>query len=569
MIATVSSTTPTPRRGTDAGIALLLAAGAAALLLATRALDQTGDSLAYAYAIKSGWRMFHPHHLLFAPIVRLAYLPLAALAGIDAVLAAQLHNVLWAAVGVAAVYALVARSAGSRAIGAAAGIALLAARGFEVYATQVEVYVPAAGCAALLLLAVVRESRTWTLASLLALLVFYHQSNVLFCIPLLLLLGRGSGRGGLRRGIRAVAAAGAVVLATYVAVYLLQPGPASVRGFFDYTLRYAVGPYSAEWGAAENLGGGGVAAALASQLWCIAEPTDGAAGRATAVVALAALVLWSVLCVARRRGDERLRAAVLAWLAVYEVFYVWWQPGQREFFVIMLVPLVLLLGLALGDAARLVGRPRAAPVVAVLLIALSVGAVIPRQLTRTLLPAHRTRGLAPEVARTYVDFAPDCIQLNGRLVTLALRYYYDFTPDRSMNVKLYRRRFVRPEWRAPLDDLPAAGCLVIPLAEVLPPGETDRAHDDPVGWFDYYRWLFRIEIEGDRVRVRPVTLSKPPGAPELVVQRGAPAAFAGMSGLFESLRGAGRLAALGEWLEANRAVLDGKVDPVLLGPERE
>lgn len=71
------------------------------LLLIFRTQMQTEDSLEYALHVRSGERLFHPHHLLFSPLVRLIYLGLSTLyPTMDAILAAQVHNAFWAVVGV-------------------------------------------------------------------------------------------------------------------------------------------------------------------------------------------------------------------------------------------------------------------------------------------------------------------------------------------------------------------------------------------------------------------------------------------------------------------------------------
>ncbi|MFQ5719858.1 MAG: hypothetical protein ACE5IK_09955, partial [Acidobacteriota bacterium] len=88
-----------PSSRTRAAIGAVLALLVVGVLVGFRALSQTGDSLAYAGAIRSGARLWHPHHLLFSPIVRVLYLALRSIGlGVDAIVAAQIHNAVWAAV---------------------------------------------------------------------------------------------------------------------------------------------------------------------------------------------------------------------------------------------------------------------------------------------------------------------------------------------------------------------------------------------------------------------------------------------------------------------------------------
>lgn len=549
-----------PRR-LDAAIATALGAFTAVLLLATRAQQLSGDSLAYAVAIRSGTGLFHPHHLLFSPIVRALYLPLAALHdGFDAILVAQLHNVAWAVVAVVSVYAIVAKMQGSRPLAAAAALGLLACRGFAVFATEVEVYVPAAGCAALLLLSLLRGAGAGRIGLLLALLVFYHQSNVLFSLPLLVFLAWNGERPRIRAGLRAVALAGTLALAGYVMAYLSAGGS---PGFVEYTLRYAVVEgFSPKWGTAEHVGGGGVAALFDSQAWNLVQTQPAGAARAAVRIFLTALVAYSVWRIARRPRDEAYRAALVLWLLVYGAFFLWWLPDEHEFFVVTLVPIVLLVAKALGTQGK--------GLVAAGLLFASVAVLLPRQVLGSLLPAHRTRGAAYEIAREYAAAAPDCIQLNGRQVIQALRYYFDLEPEATVNIKLARRCFVRTDAESTVEPLPAARCVAVPLSEALPPGgRTGRVYDDPLGWLGYYRWLFRLEIHEGRLRAPAVTVRRLPSGPPLLEQEGPPVEFRDLADFFDSFGRGERLDEFGAWLEANRAALRGRVDPVWLGADNE
>jgi hypothetical protein len=100
------------------------------ILLTTRAAEQTRDSLVYAYSAKTGSELFHPHHLLYTPVIRLFSLGLKAVcAACDEVIAAQLHNILWSTAGVLAFFWLVRHLLGTTA-GLLAGCLLLFMRGF-------------------------------------------------------------------------------------------------------------------------------------------------------------------------------------------------------------------------------------------------------------------------------------------------------------------------------------------------------------------------------------------------------------------------------------------------------
>ena len=131
-------------------IAGVSALGAALLLLALRAAEQSPDALDYAYAARAGRVMLPPHLLLFVPLVRLELGALALVGrGGVAILAGQIHNVLWAVAALLALQALVRRATGRAGLALGAALLLLFTRGFWVYATQVEVYLPALACLAM------------------------------------------------------------------------------------------------------------------------------------------------------------------------------------------------------------------------------------------------------------------------------------------------------------------------------------------------------------------------------------------------------------------------------------
>ncbi len=84
------------------------------VLLLFRSEAQTGDSLEYARSIRSGADLFHPHHLLFNPVIRAVWTGMKVFRpGADPIEAAQAHNIFWALVTLAAVFGIVRRMTGS------------------------------------------------------------------------------------------------------------------------------------------------------------------------------------------------------------------------------------------------------------------------------------------------------------------------------------------------------------------------------------------------------------------------------------------------------------------------
>ncbi|NMD10819.1 MAG: hypothetical protein GYA74_06560, partial [Acidobacteria bacterium] len=136
------------RRSSDSPAGALSAAAAvivfaAAVLIVFPAATQTGDSLEYARAVRSGTNLFHPHHLLFNAVVRGFWLGLRSVfPSIDPIAAGQVHNILWALAALAAFFTIVRRLTGSTGAAAVFSLALFSALGFWQYATFVEIYIP-------------------------------------------------------------------------------------------------------------------------------------------------------------------------------------------------------------------------------------------------------------------------------------------------------------------------------------------------------------------------------------------------------------------------------------------
>jgi hypothetical protein len=217
----------------------------AGLLLFLRAVNQTPDGLSYAVAVRSGLDMFHPHHMIYVPVARAIHLA----TGVDPITATLWQNLFWTMVLAFAAWRLAGLVFSGRLAKVLAAGALLASRGVMIYSVRVETYLPALACLTLATaLAAERPVRSWFLVPALALAVLYHQTNVLFVLPLLVLMASGpkgatwstgKGRAGLTLG-----AAACLVLIVYAAGFRIEGAPG---GFWSFSLSYARAPIEA-WG---------------------------------------------------------------------------------------------------------------------------------------------------------------------------------------------------------------------------------------------------------------------------------------------------------------------------------
>lgn len=473
------------------------------LLFSLRALEQTADGLNYALSAKTGEGMLHPHHLLYAPIVRGFLLVLGRVSdAFDAVLSAQVHNSLWSAVAVVCMYLVVGRLLSSRAWGLIAALTLLIAQGFWTFSTQVEVYVPATGAlmllAAVLLLRrrAVLEDREMVLVSLvLAMAVFYHQTNVLFAIPLGYYLLATQGRDRVKILLAILGLAGLVVFCGYVLAFLYVEPIWSVRGFVRFCLSYTF-HLNPQWGTVDNLSIGGVRALLRSQYANFAVIRSGggilAVGFGFVVLLLA---LWNLIRAFRLPEHSAVRGLCVLWLAVYFAFFLWWLPAEHEFFVTPLVPILLLGFMTVGDLTARLGssRGRVLLVGAGILVALLWGLNL-----KAYMPQHRSRGPRyQEASALAAQSAQRCVVCTNYAVLGRLRFYFE--EPRVLESHIALVSFYR---RLPLPDayrLEKERCILIHPSRVVPDYRITGfdGYRDPEGWLRFAEWLFDFEYDAE------------------------------------------------------------------------
>ncbi len=510
----------------------------------TRSALQMPDSLAYALSARTGQDLFHPHHLLYSPMVRAFYLALSpACDSCDAVLAAQVHNVLWASVAMAATFQVVKKLTGAGLAGLGAVLVLLVSQGPWVYATQAEIYVPALGVLALLTAIIVSApghelgwKRLLAVAVLLALAVLYHQSNALFAAPLGLYLAASQGRRRPWATLATLAVAGGIVALAYVLAFAAGPWEKTLASFVRFNLEYASHP-NPTWGTLDNFSPGGAYYLFRSQMWNFIPIPFGAVTVPMFALALGALVAWNAARSLRPAPFRTLRGFLLAWLAAYFLFFLWWLPSEREFFIVTLFPIIVLGALVLRDVAmdgrhrRL--RPLMAPAVAGV-----VTFLFATNLALTVLPAHQSRGHRYEEAARLAALAPaECLVVAEYPLAESLKYYFG---RRAVQLdipllSIYERQPLPPEYL-----LSGEACLVVPLQGLSPSYEALEGisgYTRPGLWLRYLGWLLDFGPAGPEapLSVRgPVAIRAETGATYLALGPGR-VEVAGIQGLMALL----------------------------------
>jgi len=481
---------------------VLLALALVAVLASTAASEQSRDALSYLDKAREGHALFHPHHLLFNAAVRALYLGLDWSAGVsDVVLAAQAHNLVFTFVALLAVYWIGLRWLGSQLLGLT-GMALYGSTtATMVYASQAEVYVPAVallGVAAAFFLKLVESPASksaraglvvaWVLA------VLYHQTSVLFLIPIAVTVLISRSR-GLAQAVAAVSAsAGAVVLGAYLLAHRAMLAYSSEsESLLDFVFSYAVTP-GVRWGSISNFGWPGLSRLLESHVWGLSTliPT-----RAIVLVAVAvaggAAVIWAWFLAGRR--ERLLLGFAVSWAVTFLAFFLWWLPEETEFAVLTSMPICLA---AIAGASTLVVRSRmgvtGARAVAAGMLAVAALNFL-GGLRLEVLPRHRTRGEAFERAQFLSTFDDgSTLRLNSFNVAGTLRFYFGGSAD-SIHVIDNLERALHVDEAPPSWLLRSAWARVIVDLADIQPGNLHSGRDgfrEPETWLRMVQWIFNL-----------------------------------------------------------------------------
>ena len=312
----------------------------------------TEDSLWYAHDIFEPTDLFfHPHHLLYDPLMRALLVPASAwLNGTEArLLYLQALNIIFSAAA-GAVFCAALLSLGAGVIGACAVSLLFGLSAFSyTYSSQIEVYGLTCLFLGVAVIGLAREDdskrgRLLTAAGYGAAL-FFHQTAIFFGLAI---LARECLRPGkpLARRVENLAltlvSPLAIVGLVYVTIGFLLGHRDPVSFWHWLTLHM-------QWG---HWGQGTISAGTLGPAWRRLEQAVLAHGPGSALpsgILLVALCLYVFARLADRgRAPVRhpsLAAGSLIWMTALAVFTTWWDARGAEFWGMFLMPVCLLLSL--------------------------------------------------------------------------------------------------------------------------------------------------------------------------------------------------------------------------------
>lgn len=488
-------------------IVIFLVIFAFLMLFTFRSAVQSYDGLAYALSAKTGHGMFHPHHLIYTPMVHLFLLAISSIWGsCDAIFAGQIYNILWAIVTILSFYFIIRRLFASSFMRALAAVFLFVTQGFWVLSTQVEVYVPAAGCLALLTAAMIVSPNTnftkgkmVMILLLLAVSILSHQVNILFCIPLGYYLIATQGRRSWKELVTILLLAGIIVLSVYVLAYLSRYGKWTFGKFLRFCFAYTFHPNPA-WGRFEYFSGEGISKLLGSQLWNFVWFPHQLRNATISIFAasIAILFMWNLMQIVKHAAHEKIRGFLLIWIIPYFIFFLWWLPGSNNYFFLTLFPILLLAFLTLKDIMDRLKGSNSSKWLAISVIAILIVVIFTINFTKTVLPLHRSRGPFYRQASKLADLAPEeCTIVTHGLVKKHLLYYFDFDARRVLSVQaaqvhLYQHMPLPKSYR-----LEKVRCIIVPISFLNPKCSIVRfsGYKNPMEWLEFIGRLFNFEYD--------------------------------------------------------------------------
>lgn len=478
------------------------------MLFTFRPAQQSNDSLNYAVSAKSGLRLFHPHHLLYNPIVRLFYLAISSICRTcDVILAGQIHSILWAIVTVLSFFYILKYLLGSSFAGLLGAIFLLITQGFWIFSAWNFPYIPATGSLALLVALItiygntnLTFARIIMISLLLVLSIFYQQSNILFCIPLGYYLITTQRKQGWNTSITVLSIAGIIVFLAYFFVFLSISRERTFNAFLRYCLSYALS-FHPQWGTFGYFSVSGIRSILHSTLWnfvFVAKSFKNVAINIFAAL-IAGLFICNIRQIIKRASYDKFRSFLLIWLITHFLFFLWWLPCCKRHFVITLLPILLLTSLSLKDVMDKLVNSNFRKIITIAIIIFLIVFIAGTNFSKSILPLHRSRGREYRIASRLAILVPkEYVICSTSLIISNLWYYFDRESFICVKGVLHRFYYDKP---LPDKHLKNKEGMVAPLSRIMPNYTIEvvdkkfNGYNHPVQWLEYIRWLFNLEYD--------------------------------------------------------------------------
>jgi hypothetical protein len=331
--------------------------------------------------------------------------------------------------------------------------------------------------------------------------IFYHQSSILFALPMGFLLMVDGNRSHRKVLPIILSLSGCIVLLTYVFAFLSIAGAKTLSGFVRFCLSYVFYP-NPDWATLKNVSLKGVGHEVLSQaknliFFTRAWYVPASVGMAVCLVGLA---IWHSLQIHRRAKEGKIRIFSFLWILPVLTFLLWYAPGAYELMIVTILPVQLLFFIALGDLrpALKLSTQRILAGAGVLFI-LFLGWVNFRQ---AILPVHGSRGPDYDEAKLLNIGTPgDAIIFSSWYVQQHLRYYFE--RDNALEADIALFCFYRSRPLPKNYSVDRTRPIVISPAFLYPEAEISRVvllngYKNPSEWLRFLAWLFQFEYDSER-----------------------------------------------------------------------
>ena len=206
-----------------------------------------------------------------------------------------------------------------------------------------------------------------------------------------------------------------------------------------------------------------------------------------------ALLSWNMVQIFKRTKHYTIRTFLLIWLSTYFIFFLWWLPGEPEFFIVTVFPLLLLIFMTLKDVSDMfVDAHSSKKIVGVVGAGLIV--VLVTVNSKDIAKLHQSRGSAYREASDLAMLVPqECMIVADYRVQQNLIYYFE--RQKIIEVQLPLLLFYQQKSLPEREQLNKEQCIIVPLVYVTPEYTYSgfNAYNHPSEWIEFIKWLFDIE----------------------------------------------------------------------------
>ena len=486
-------------------------------LFFTRAAEMSGMSIGFAGQVSRDVFVFHPHHLLYQSVLNVLH-GLFGSTHCSAICIGQLHSIFWGVVTVLSVYVISRHTLPTKLGAIITSISIVVTHGFAVYATQLEPYIPILGMSSLLAaILVARGSQDlgWKheilFISIISTSLLFHQAMLFFFVPIAYWLIANNGKSGLVSVIRMIAVAGVIVLSTFAAAFWsTYPGKDPVD-FFRWIMYYqTIGDPSDIQGTFQGLLDERLrATAYAIQKLFVAIPGQDMPDlafffRLLVSIYVPLLILWNSYQIFRSEGTNKVRTFMFIWAGVFAIFFFWWSASVYKFYILILVPIVILTSVSINDIMRAwrdkVLARKLIPGITLAGLVFIAGL----NLMVSVLPLSRSPGAIYDLANKLASAAPaECNIYSMRFLSGYISYYFGRSP-RPFNL-MFRKQYFSTRDTAVAETIGVdfhfddERCATIPLHWVSREYFEARSQTgmgrylSPNDWSLFVEWFFEVK----------------------------------------------------------------------------